>query len=90
MSGPTSFLRELLSLWVQWPIVNHPTKPTLGALCDTLCSSLVGLGQLAETVERELKCSIRVAPSSTCVTLTPAGERGEREREGGGRGKGTE
>ena len=57
MSAPTSFLTELLSQWVQWPTVNHPIKPTLGALCETLRSSLVGLGNLAEIVEKEIKCS---------------------------------
>ena len=57
MSAPASFLRELLSQWVQWPTKDHPTKPTLGALCETLRISLVGLGSLAEEVEREMKCS---------------------------------
>ena len=57
MSGaPASFLTKLLSRWVQWPTVNHPTKPTLRALCETLRSSLVGLGSLAENAEREMKC----------------------------------
>ena len=55
MSAPTSFLTELLSQWVQWLTVDHPTKPTLRALCETLRSSLVGLGSLAEKVEREMK-----------------------------------
>ena len=57
MSAPASFLRELLSRWVQWPTVNHPTKPTLGALCETFHTSLVGLGNLAENVEKEMRCS---------------------------------
>ena len=57
MATPASFLIQLLSQWVQWLIVNHPTKPTLGALCETLRSSLVGLGSLALEVEREIKCS---------------------------------
>ena len=58
MSGaPASFLAKLLSQWVQWPTVDHPRKPTLVALCKTLRSSLVGLGSLAEEVEREMKCS---------------------------------
>ena len=56
MSAPASFLRELLSQWVQWPTADHPTKPTLGALCETLRSSPVGLGSLAEKVDREMKC----------------------------------
>ena len=55
MSAPASFLRELLSQWVQWPTKDHPTKSTLGALCETLRSSIVGLGSLAEEIERELK-----------------------------------
>ena len=54
-TAPKSFLTELLSLWIQWPTVDHPTKPTLEALCEALRSSLVGLGQLAEEVEREMK-----------------------------------
>ena len=57
MWAPASFLTTLLSQWVQWPTEDHPTKPTLGALCEALRSSLVGLGSLAEQVERELKCS---------------------------------
>ena len=57
MSAPASFLITLLSQWVQWPTRDHPTKPMLGALCEALRGSLVGLGSLAEQVERELKCS---------------------------------
>ena len=56
-AAPKSFLTELLSQWVQWPTVDHPHKPTLEALCKALCSSLVGLGSLAEEVEREMKHS---------------------------------
>ena len=56
-SAPTSYLTELLCQWVQWPTVNHPTRPTLGALCAALRSAPVGLGRLAEDVEREMKCS---------------------------------
>ena len=55
MSAPTSFLYTLLSQWVQWPTKEHPTKPTLEALCEALRGSLAGLGNLAEQVERELK-----------------------------------
>ena len=55
--APASFLRELLSQWVLWPTDSHPTNPTLGALCETLRSPLVGLGRLAEKVEREMKSS---------------------------------
>ena len=57
ISSPASFLRTLLSQWVQWPTKEHPTKPTLKALCEALRGSPVGLGSLAEQVERELKCS---------------------------------
>ena len=72
MSGaPASFLTKLLSQWVQWPTVDHPTKPTLGALCEALRSSLVGLGSLAKKVEREMNYSttgkaIRVLCSASC------------------------
>ena len=57
-SAPASFLRELLSQWVQWPTKDHPKKPILGALCEALRSSQVRLGQLAEKVERGMECSI--------------------------------
>jgi hypothetical protein len=56
-SAPASFLRTLLGQWVQWPTKEHPTKPTLKALCEALSATLVGLGNLAEQVERELKYS---------------------------------
>ena len=56
-TAPKSFLTELLSQWIQWPTVDHPTKPTLEALCEALRSSLVGLGQLAGEVEREMRRS---------------------------------
>ena len=52
--APVSYLQELLSQWVQWPTADHPSHPTLGALCTALCSSLVGLGSLAEEVEKEM------------------------------------
>ena len=55
-TAPKSYLTELLSQWVQWPTVDHPTKPTLRALCEALCSSSVGLGSLAEMIEREMTC----------------------------------
>jgi hypothetical protein len=48
---PVSYLQELLSQWVQWPTEEHQNNPTLGALR----SSLVGLGGLAEKVEKEMK-----------------------------------
>ena len=56
MHAPASFLRMLLEQWVQWPTMEHPTRPTLKALCKVLCASFVGLGRLAEQVEREFKC----------------------------------
>ena len=55
VGAPVSYLQELLSQWVQWPTTDHPSHPTLGALCTALRSSLVGLGSLAEEVEREMK-----------------------------------
>ena len=55
MSAPTSYLKELLSRWIQWPTLSHPTKPTLRVLCTSLRSSIVGLGSLADEVEREMK-----------------------------------
>ena len=57
-AAPTSYLIELLNQWVQWPTVNHRKKPTLKALCEVLRSSLVGLGSLADKVEREMGDSI--------------------------------
>jgi hypothetical protein len=53
--APVSYLQELLSQWVQWPTEEHQNNPTLGALCTALRSSLVGLGGLAEEVEKEMK-----------------------------------
>ena len=53
--APVSYLQELLSQWVQWPTEEHQNNPTLGALCTALRSSLVGLGSLAEEVEKEMK-----------------------------------
>ena len=52
--APVSYLQELLSQWVQWPTADHPYDPTLGALCTALRSSLVGLGSLAEELEKEM------------------------------------
>ena len=57
ISAPASYLRMLLSQWVQWPTKEHCTKPTLKALCEALRGSLVGLGRLAKQIETELKCS---------------------------------
>ena len=57
-TAPTSHLTALLSQWVQWPTLRHPTKPTLRALCTSLRSSLVGLGGLADKVEVEIKESL--------------------------------
>ena len=70
MSAQASFLTRLLSQWVQWPTEYHPTKPTLRALCDTLRSSLVGLGNLADKVEREMKCSTTGKGLFAVVQLT--------------------
>ena len=53
-SAPDSYLTKLLSQWVQWPTKYHPTKPTLRALCEALHSSPVGLGSLADKVEKEM------------------------------------
>ena len=64
MSAPTSFLKELLSRWIQWPTLSHPTKPTLRVLCTSLRSSLVGLGRLADEVEREITHTITGKGSS--------------------------
>ena len=55
--APTSYLREVLSQWVQWPTAKHSTDPTLAALYEALRGPLVGLGQLAEKVKREFKMS---------------------------------
>ena len=55
VGAPVSYLQELLSQWVQWPTADHPTHPTLGALCTALRSSFVGLGSLAEEMEKEMK-----------------------------------
>ena len=70
-NAPTSFLIELLSQWVQWPTVNHPTKPILKTFCGTLCSSLVGLGRLAKKVEREMigECSKIIGKGSLAVQV---------------------
>ena len=57
VSSPTGYMTKLLSQWVQWPTVDHPTKPTLRALCETLRSAIVGLGSLAGKVEREMMYS---------------------------------
>ena len=55
VGAPVSYLQELLSQWVQWPTEKHQNNPTLGALCTALRNSLVGLGSLAEKVEKEMK-----------------------------------
>ena len=53
--APASYLQEILSQWIQWPTANHPTRPTLETLCAALRSPLVGLGSLADKVEKEMK-----------------------------------
>ena len=72
VSAPVSYLNNLLNQWVQWPTKVHPTRPTLRALCEALCSSLVGLGSLAEEVKRELSCSTAVGKGSHVCTLLEA------------------
>ena len=70
LGAPVSYLQELLSQWVQWPTEEHQKNPTLGALCTALRSSLVGLGSLAEDVEKEMKqCATGklVSPSKSVV-----------------------
>ena len=70
LGAPVSYLQELLSQWVQWPTEEHQNNPTLGALCTALRSSLVGLGSLAEEVEKEMKqCATGklVSPSRSIV-----------------------
>ena len=42
--APVSYLQELLSQWVQWPTTDHPTHPTVRALCTALRSSPISLG----------------------------------------------
>ena len=53
-TAPTSFLKELLSRWIQWPTLSHPTRPTLRVLCTSLRSAIVGLGSLADKVEKQV------------------------------------
>ena len=57
-SAPTGWLKELLSQWVQWPTLSHPTKPTMTALCTSLRSSLVDLGSIVDKMEMEMKMSL--------------------------------
>lgn len=67
-SAPTSYMTRLLSQWVQWPTENHPTRPTLRALCEALRSAIVGLGSLAEELEREVMCSATAGKGSLVCT----------------------
>ena len=53
--APLSYLQEVLCRWVQWPTTEHPNSPTLEALCAALRSPTVGLGSLAEEMEKEMK-----------------------------------
>ena len=55
--APVSYLQEILFQWIQWPTADHPIRPTLETLCAALRSSLVGLGSLADKVEKEMKQS---------------------------------
>ena len=59
VGAPVSYLQEILCQWIQWPTANHPNRPTLETLCAVLRSSLVGLGSLADKVEKEMKQSAR-------------------------------
>ena len=52
-TAPSSFLGVLMNQWVQWPITEHNTRPTLGELHRALGSSLVGLGVLATKLKRK-------------------------------------
>ena len=72
-TAPTSFLKELLSRWIQWPTLTHPTRPTLRVLCTSLRSPLVGLGSLADEVEREMTKDITgpSPPSLPSSSLPP-------------------
>ena len=54
-NAPKSFMKELLSQWCQWPVREHSELPTVRCLCDTLRSTVVGLGQLAAQVEIEFE-----------------------------------
>ena len=58
MKPPKSFLKELLSQWVQWPTARHRSKPTLRALCTSLRTFFLKLGSLADKVEMEMKQSL--------------------------------
>ena len=55
VGAPISYLQELLSQWVQWPTASHSIRPTLESLCAALQSSLVGLGSLADQVNKEMR-----------------------------------
>ena len=68
--APVSYLQESISQWLQWPTEEHQNNPTLEALCTALRSSLVGLGSLAEEVEKEMKQCAKgklVSPHSKSV-----------------------
>ena len=47
--APQKFYK-LLSIWSEWPVVNHPVAPTLEKLRDALRSQLVGYGATANTL----------------------------------------
>ena len=50
--APRSYLQTLLEDWVMWPNEAHNTQPTLSSLCNALRGTLVGLGALANDVEK--------------------------------------
>lgn len=50
--APKSYLKELLNQWYQWPTEKHYQIPNIKVLCESLQSSFVGLGRLAEEVKK--------------------------------------
>lgn len=69
VQAPVSYLRDLLSQWVQWSAKDHPTKPSLRELCKTLRSVPVGLGTLAEKVEQKMEHSTNSASKMSTAVL---------------------
>ena len=77
-SSPDSYLRELLSQWLDWPTPYHPDPPTWEILLQAL--KRADLKELAERVNKEVgiygKC-IEVLVQCTCVdSLVPRHSRG--------------
>ena len=79
--SPDSYLRELLSQWLDWPTPYHPDPPTWEILLQAL--KRADLKELAERVNKEVgiygKC-IEVLVQCTCVdsvdSLVPRHSRG--------------